>query len=137
MKFNLESTYLGLDGVGGVTPLPVGPDFWRTIGSNPAAGATLITVHEGQGAWAHWEMHPEGEEVLVLLEGAVRFWFEHPDGRLEQLERKAGDTIVIPRGVWHWAERQQGLKTLFITYGPGTTHRPVTDAQRARMASLA
>jgi hypothetical protein len=32
---------------------------------------------------------------------------------------------VVPRGVWHRAERQRGVRMLFITYGAGTTHRPV------------
>jgi hypothetical protein len=43
-RFDLETTYLGLDGAGGVTVLPVGPDFWETIEDNPAAGGTLVTV---------------------------------------------------------------------------------------------
>lgn len=134
-RVDLETTYLGLDGVGGVTPLPVGPDFWQTIGSNPAAGGTLVTLGSGQGDWPDWEMHPSGEEVLVLLEGSLRLWFEHPDGRIEGHDPRPGATIIVPRGVWHRAERQWGVKMLFMTYGAGTTHKPVTDHDRARAAA--
>jgi mannose-6-phosphate isomerase-like protein (cupin superfamily) len=124
-RFELETTYLGLDGAGGVAVLPVGPDFWDTIEDNPAAGGTLVTVGTGEGDWPHWEMHPEGEEVLVLLEGSLHLTFEHPDGRRETFDPEPGATIVVPRGVWHRAERQRGVRMLFITYGAGTTHRPV------------
>jgi mannose-6-phosphate isomerase-like protein (cupin superfamily) len=123
--FDLENTYLFLDGAGVVKATPGGAAFWRTVGENPDAAATLVTVGAGDGDWPHWEMHPQGEEVLVLLEGSLHLTFEHPDGRRETLEPEPGATIVVPRGVWHRAERQQGVRMLFITYGPGTTHRPV------------
>lgn len=122
--FDLETTYLGLDGAGGVTQLPVGPDFWATIDANPSASGTLVTVTTGQGDWAHWEMHPEGDEVLVLLEGSLSVVFEGPDGDLFN-EMRRGSTLVIPRGVWHRAVDQSGVRMLFITYGAGTEHKPV------------
>jgi mannose-6-phosphate isomerase-like protein (cupin superfamily) len=123
--FDLENTYLFIDGVGGVKATPGGAAFWRTVGENPDAGAILVTVGTGEGDWPHWEMHPQGEEILVLLEGSLHLTFEHPDGRRESFDPEPGATIVVPRGVWHRAERQQGVRMLFITYGAGTTHRPV------------
>ena len=132
MRYDLESTYLGLDGEGGVTSMPVGPDFWETIETNPGAGGTMVTAHGGEGDWPHWEMHPSGEEVLILLEGSLRLWFDHPDGRLEALDPEPGATIVVPRGAWHRAVDQRGVKMLFITYGAGTTHRPVTSEDLAK-----
>ena len=97
---------------------------------------TLVTLHGGEGAWPHWEMHPQGDEVLVLLEGTIRLIFEYPDGQLKAFEPQPGATIVAPRGVWHWAEAQRGVKMLFMTYGAGTTHRAVTDAHRAAARTL-
>jgi mannose-6-phosphate isomerase-like protein (cupin superfamily) len=129
-RFDLETTYLGLDGQGGVAVLPVGPDFWAAIGENPDASGTLVTVSTGDGDWPHWEMHPNGDEVLVLLEGVVRMIFAHPDGRTESHDLAPGATLVVPRGVSHRAVRQTGLRMLFITYGAGTTHKPVTAADR-------
>lgn len=133
-SFDLERTYLFIDGVGGVVPAAVTPDFWQTIGSIPNAGDTLITVSGGAGAWPRWEMHPAGDEILVILEGAPTFWFEHADGRLQRVGSAPGATVVIPRGAWHRAEGPGPYKILFITYGAGTTHKPVTDADRARAA---
>jgi hypothetical protein len=31
----------------------------------------LVTVFEMAEDWTTWEMHPEGEELLVLLSGAM------------------------------------------------------------------
>ena len=135
--FDLEQTYLFIDGAGGVVPAPVTPDFWRTMGSIPNAGDTLITVSGGNGgAWPRWEMHPAGDEILVILEGAPTIWFEHADGRLQRTDARAGATVVVPKGAWHRAESARAYKILFITYGAGTTHKPVTDADRARAEAL-
>jgi mannose-6-phosphate isomerase-like protein (cupin superfamily) len=121
--FDLEKTYLGLDGAGRVTSLPVGPDFWATIASNPGAGGTLVTVGTGEGDWPHWEMHPRGDEVLVLLEGSVRMVFERAGGD-ETIDMQPGSTLVVPQGTWHRATDQRGLRMLFMTYGAGTQHKP-------------
>jgi mannose-6-phosphate isomerase-like protein (cupin superfamily) len=132
MKYDLETTYLGLDGKGAVTPLPVGPDFWATIGDNPNVGGTLVTVNGGEGDWPHWEMHPEGDEVLVLLEGEVTIVFERP-GRDGLYPMRPGATVIVPAGTWHRGVGQKAVKMLFMTWGAGTTHKPVTDEDRARV----
>jgi mannose-6-phosphate isomerase-like protein (cupin superfamily) len=124
--FHLETTYLGLDGAGQVTPLPVGPQFWRTIQTNPHASGTLVTVSTGEGDWPHWEMHPAGDEVLVLLEGRARVVFERA-GAVETHDLTPGATLIVPAGVWHRAVEQRGMRMLFITYGAGTQHRPLAD----------
>jgi mannose-6-phosphate isomerase-like protein (cupin superfamily) len=135
--FDLEKTYLFIDGAGGLVARDVGPDFWQTMSDIPDAGDTLISASEGRGDWARWEMHPAGAEVLVILEGAPRVFLEHPNGHLERIAAHPGSTVVVPTGAWHRAECDQPYKILYITYGPGTTHRPVTDADRARAAVLA
>ena len=133
--FDLEKTYLFIDAQGGLVAEEVGPAFWADIGSNLLAGGTMISASEGGGDWPHWEMHPEGAEVLVILEGAPHFWLDHPDGRLERMASQPGTTIVVPPGAWHRAEADAAYKILFITYGPGTAHRPITDQDRARAAA--
>jgi mannose-6-phosphate isomerase-like protein (cupin superfamily) len=135
-EFDLERTYLFIDGAGGLAAQAVGPDFWTEIASNPSAGNTMVSAGAGVGDWTTWEMHPAGAEVLVILEGALRIWLDHPDGRLEAIAAQAGATVIVPKGAWHRAEAEQPYKILYITYGAGTTHRPVTDDDRARAASL-
>jgi mannose-6-phosphate isomerase-like protein (cupin superfamily) len=122
--FDLETTYLGLAGDGEVTQIPVGPDFWSTVDDNPELPATLVTVNTGEGDWPHWEMHPKGDEVLVVLEGSLGLILDEGRGERRH-DLKVGATFVVPRGAWHRAVEQRGLKMLFITYGEGTQHRPI------------
>ena len=123
--FDLETTYLAVDGRGGVVRLPVGPDFWRTIDRNEALEeASLLGVFPMQGDWAHWEMHPADDEVLVLLDGAATMIFEDA-GAQRRIEMKAGTTLVVPAGTWHRALVAAPGRLLALTYGKGTEHRPV------------
>ena len=122
--FDLEKTYLGLDGKGRVTAMAGGPEFWRTVDKNPNAGGTLVTVSTGDGDWKHWEMHPRCDEVLIVLEGNGRMIFEQPDGE-QTFDLAPGSTLIVPAGTWHRAVGQKQLRLLFMTYGEGTTHKPV------------
>ena len=74
--FDLEATFLGLDGKGGVAKLPVGPDFWETIDRNPAVRGTMVSEQVSKADWPHWEMHPMGDEVVYLLEGEATLILE-------------------------------------------------------------
>jgi quercetin dioxygenase-like cupin family protein len=122
--YDLETTFLGLSGDGEVTRMPVGPDFWQTLGSNPNMRATMVSFGAGEGDWKHWEMHPKGDEVLIAVEGSGTLILDI-DGREEPHELSAGSTFVVPAGIWHRAVDQRGLKIIFMTYGEGTDHRPV------------
>jgi mannose-6-phosphate isomerase-like protein (cupin superfamily) len=122
--FDLESTFLGLDGRGGVAKLPVGPDFWETLDANPGARGTLVTTYESAGDWPHWEMHPKGDEVVYLLEGEVTMIFER-QGRDERVPLSRGQAVVVPKGVWHRALVALPSRMLFMTYGEGTEHRAI------------
>jgi quercetin dioxygenase-like cupin family protein len=130
--FDLERTFLFIDGAGGLVAQPVGPDFWNTIGSNPDAGGTMVSASTDSGDWTRWEMHPNGAEVLVILDGRPVLWLELADGRLEHHAAQTGSTIIVPKGAWHRVECDHPYKILYITYGAGTTHRPVTDGDRGR-----
>jgi mannose-6-phosphate isomerase-like protein (cupin superfamily) len=124
VRFDLETTFLGMDGAGKVAMLPVGPDFWETIDENPEVGSTMVSMSVGQGDWAHWEIHPKGDEVLVLIGGSLRVIFDR-DGREEAHDMTPGATLIVPAGVWHRAVNQRDARMLFMTYGEGTQHRPV------------
>jgi mannose-6-phosphate isomerase-like protein (cupin superfamily) len=38
-------------------------------------GHELISCHEFDEDWSSWEIHPHGDEIVILLSGEVRFFF--------------------------------------------------------------
>jgi mannose-6-phosphate isomerase-like protein (cupin superfamily) len=63
------------------------------------------------------EMHPDGDELLFLVDGAVRVRLELPEGT-RTVELGAGEAIVIPRGVWHLVTLVEPGRLVHITPGP-------------------
>jgi mannose-6-phosphate isomerase-like protein (cupin superfamily) len=124
--YDLVQASLFLDGLGGVVAVPAGPNFYASIKDRPDLGDTMVSLGTGQGQSTRWEMHPSGEEILVILEGTPQVLFEHPDGRLEALAPAPGEAVIVPRGAWHRTVGPPGWKILYITYGAGTVHKPVT-----------
>ena len=119
----LETTYLSLDGRGGVAQHEGGEIFWRRTGQDAEIKGTLVTVGTGEGDWPRWEMHPQGDEILILLEGQLTVILDQ-DAVQRQVEMTPGSTLVVPMGAWHRAVAQKAVRMLFVTYGAGTTHRP-------------
>lgn len=122
--FDLEHTYLGIDGEGGVKSWPGGEAFWTMLDQTAAGDGTLVTVSVMTEDWAHWEMHPHGDEVLIGLEGTSEVIFQTPQGdSLHTLA--AGSTLIVPAGVWHRGRHAEPARILFITYGRDTQHKPL------------
>ena len=68
------------------------------------------------------QMIPEAS-TLCLLTGAVDVVLDEADGE-RVVELTAGQTCIVPRGVWHRAIVREPGDTLHITRGAGTQHRP-------------
>jgi mannose-6-phosphate isomerase-like protein (cupin superfamily) len=122
---DLDKHGLFLDGAGGVEAVPTGPDFYEKIKAMPHLGGTMVSLGLGKGTSKKWEMHPKGEEVLVILEGSPDVLFKHADGREEKTPTRPGQAVIVPRGVWHRTVGTPGWKILYLTYGEGTLHKPV------------
>jgi len=70
------------------------------------------------------EVHPDGDELLYMVSGAVTVRLELPDGD-ETVELGAGDAIVIPKGVWHLVTLREPGRLIHITPGPNGEARPL------------
>ena len=122
-RLDLEDTYLSLDGKGGLAVHPV-EGFWEGVDANTDLLSTLVAAFVSTEDWPHWEMHPGGEEVLILLEGRMSMILDEPGGE-RRVEMTPGSTCIVPKGVWHRALVPQTSRFIALTYGPGTTHRPI------------
>ena len=114
----LGSHVLHLAERGVVTTLPMTADFWSEMPASFGAGRRLSLI-DMERDWPNWEMHPEGDEVIWLLTGRVRFVTEGHGA----VEVSAGECVVMPKGEWHTADVLEAGKAIFVTEGAGTQHR--------------
>ncbi|MBK8593414.1 MAG: hypothetical protein IPN77_30720 [Sandaracinaceae bacterium] len=122
--FGLEKTYVHLTADGGATPIPVTPDFWASLATRyDLDEGFLVTRMPMTEDWPHWEMHPEGEEVVILLSGAVDLLLDGGTRQWTVELRPETNTWINPRGVWHRGLVREPSELMFITAGRGTEHR--------------
>jgi mannose-6-phosphate isomerase-like protein (cupin superfamily) len=123
---NIATTHLRLRPDGSAEKLPVGPDFWPNLISGKLGdfhNEYLVTTSSFDQNWSNWEVHPNGDEIVVLMSGAVDFILETAEGERTVEVRQPGDYAFVPRGVWHTANPLQPATMLFITAGEGTNIR--------------
>jgi mannose-6-phosphate isomerase-like protein (cupin superfamily) len=129
------ANYLLPEANGEAVRLPGGGEFWNQLMSGDPADAgirrlmdsrdgRLFSALEMDADWTNWEMHPAGDEILVMLQGKATFLFEEAAG-VREIELHAGRVLIVPAGVWHTAKVRTPSKLLAITPGRGTEHKPV------------
>lgn len=126
-QLNFASSHLRLRGDASTEVLPVDAGFWPRLAAGQLGsfrGEFLVGSGDFDRDWQSWERHPNGDEIVCLLSGAVDVVLEQaPDPRIIAL-RQVGDYVLVPKGVWHTARVRQPSSLLFITPGEGTEHRP-------------
>ena len=75
--------------------------------------------------WPNWEVHPEGDELVYVLEGDVEFLLEQPEG-LQRIRVQGRGLVIVHRGLWHTARVHAPSRLLHITMGAGTRQRPAS-----------
>jgi quercetin dioxygenase-like cupin family protein len=98
----------------------------RMIGS---IGPCSLGVMRFSGQ-APWERHPDGDELLHVLEGAVDLTVLTDNGATE-LSLDTGSVFVCPKGLWH---RQRAPQSVTLLYGTPTKHGEVSFAADPRQA---
>ena len=110
-----------------ITSAPPGPP--RRID-----GYTIGAIPNIDGPGPHnGEVHPDGDEFLYVVSGAMELILDDGDERAVGVETKvllrSGDAYVVPRGVWHRLESVERSYLLHVTPGPNGGHRPRSSAQ--------
>jgi hypothetical protein len=124
--FDLETTYVHFRDGGSAETIPVTDRFWSDLTTGKLAlDGGLVTLSRQSEDWPMWEMHPQGEELVVLVSGSVELVVERNGQELRQTLNAPGQAWLNLRGDWHRAIVHQPSVLLFITYGTGTEHRPV------------
>lgn len=71
----------------------------------------------------HWEVHPQGDELILVLEGEVRLVLEGPDENGTTI--RAGNAAIVPQARWHRFKWMGPVTLLFVTPPGGTELREV------------
>ena len=100
--------------------VPGGAAFWQSVDPRFEQGQLLCAFALTQDT--QWELHPAGDELLVMLSGAAEVDLELPGG-LHTVPLAAPHALYVPRGTWHRARVRTPGRMLFVTPGEGTRHR--------------
>ncbi len=107
---------------GAATPKTVSDNFYAELDQDfgDFRGHILIQRFEFSQPWPTWEMHPEGDEFVYLLEGDTDFvlWGDGAE-RLVRIN-EPGSFVMVPKGAWHTARPHAKTVMLFVTPGAGT-----------------
>lgn len=92
--------------------------------ANDGAEGRLVSMHRFDSSWDSWEMHPNGEELVLCLAGEMTL-IQEIDGIERALSLGPHRAAINPAGVWHTADLVgESATALFITAGMGTEIRP-------------
>ena len=117
---DLTDTYLHLERGPRVGVIDVDENFWATIDDRTDLDdGRLVMAMPMTADWSNWEMHPEGDEVIVVTDGVVRV---HTESN-EPVIVRAPELVVMPAGTWHTMDVIEPARVLTITWGAGTQHR--------------
>ena len=83
----------------------------------------LAGVSRQESDWNRWERHAEGDELVVLLSGAMSLDLELPDGTQSSCELPVGHGVIVPSGSWHRGIVRQAGEVLTVTFGSPSQHR--------------
>src|ERR1700744_967572 len=95
------STFLRLRPDASIEALRGDATFWQRISSGALGDFHNEFLLAGVGYdkdWTHWEMHPNGDEVVCLLSGVVRIMLELSAGAESVELNKPGEYVVVPKG---------------------------------------
>jgi mannose-6-phosphate isomerase-like protein (cupin superfamily) len=122
--FDLCETYAILS-TDGATALVEAEAFWNDVMGGRHQGRPndiLVGIFDNKATWTTEEIHPAGDEPVLLLRGHVEMRLDGPDG-VRSLDVHAGETCIVPRGTWHGAVVHEPGPTLHLTPGEGTLNR--------------
>lgn len=129
MAIDPTSTYIHLAADGEGRTVPGGDAFWSLPANEIErfGHGWLVAEFTFDADWPNWEMHPQADELVYLLEGAADLLLERPEG-IEHVTLAGRGAVLVPRGVWHTAKVHAPARMLHVTMGAGTQHRAVRAA---------
>ena len=116
------------------------PQMTETERRGTGAFATLAPFRDGnifsakfagEGAW---ERHPNGDELVQIVDGATTLHFMTEDG-LQSFALGAGMMVIVPQGMWHRFVSADGVTVMTAT--PKPTEHLTVDVEDPRTLTAA
>ena len=114
----------------GLTPATTLREGEGFVGLAPYRDSTIFGI-KSSGTTA-WERHPDGEELVQVLEGRATLDILLEDGPPQSFEVGAGMMAIVPKGVWHRARFSDGMTLISVT--PTHTEFAAADVDDPRTA---
>ncbi len=99
-------------------------DIAQALAEHPAGSFIDLTRFNGSALGACdicgdspvWEMHPDTDELFVILEGQFQITLlDQPEPRV--LSADAGSLFVVPKTIWHKPSAPNGCRFVYFTPG--------------------
>lgn len=94
-----------LAGGGHMSPHARTADFFRNAATDPAfSNGYVLAVHNVTTPqdvhYPVWEMHPDGDELLIVISGALSAEYRENDA-IRSVALPQLSALVVPSGLWH------------------------------------
>ena len=120
---DIAKSFIHLCAGGGAEIVDVTPSFWRA--AHEREGLVLGAFDFTSPRDLHssmQEMHPEADEVLLLVSGSLDVILEQDDAQ-RTIALETGQAAIVPRGVWHHLEMRGPGRLVFINSRAGMRSR--------------
>jgi quercetin dioxygenase-like cupin family protein len=113
---DLKAEFAGLKMLEGRTPTSSDADREGAFGrvAPYRDGAIFTAKFAGRSAW---ERHPQGDEIVQIVDGATTLHLMTVDGR-QSVTLCAGMLVVVPQNAWHQFEAPDGVCVMTATPQP-------------------
>lgn len=122
---NLLDTYVVLGPDLSAVRVGVTPKIFEELDRNFEGfrGRVLVARFDFETDWPTWEIHPQGDEIVVLISGSAEMVLDRGGKHEATTLSQPGSFIIVPKATWHTARISTPTSMLFITPGEGTENR--------------
>ena len=124
-SLDLSRTFVHLAPGGDAEPVELTPAFWRESSAGERYERLVGAFDFASAQDLHpstQEMHPEADELLVVVSGALDVVIEE-EGVERTVALSAGRAAIVPRGVWHRLVVREPGRLLFVNSRTGMQSR--------------
>ncbi len=120
----LASNFVVLDDTFRASIVEVTPQLYERLDDDykDFAGHLLVSSYAFDEDWPTWEIHPAGDEFVILVSGDADLVLAQDDGDETIRMTEPGTFAIVPRNTWHTARIRCHTVMMFITPGEGTVN---------------